>query len=168
VTRKVLAVLFVAALAGAGLLVVPSANADQAPAQMGINTDPVLLTYSGPPPHGCPGNPTICYLPLPAPTLSLSARLREVGYLGGPAGEEMVFSIGAKPTEAKPQGTLPICRGVTDTSGGFVCEGGKASLAVLLAILGGGGWVSHPATAQYGFAVAQVPLIQQACDNPFC
>jgi hypothetical protein len=167
----------IAALAVALGFVAPATAADPpagdaALAPVVLTPDPVLLTYSGPPPHGCPGSPLICYLPLPIPTLHVVAKLRQPGSFGvGPAvaGETVVFSVGAKPTAADPTGGVVVCTATTDASGVAACDNGGPGVSLVLALLGLGGWVSHPASAGYGFTVARMPLVAQACGNPlFC
>jgi hypothetical protein len=177
--RRLIATLVAVLLVAGGLAAAAPATADDpptdttAPAPVFLTPDPILLTYFGPPPHGCPGTPPLlCYFPTPLPTLHVLAQLRQQGVIfgAGPAvpGENVVFSVGAKPTEANPDGTLVICKGTTNSAGIVSCDNGKPGPALVLSLLGLGGWVSHPATADYGFAVAKVPLIAQACDNPFC
>jgi hypothetical protein len=162
-SRRSLIPLVALLLSLGGVLAATPARADvPAPEPVAILADPILLGYTGPPPHGSPGGTP--WIPLPYPTLTVSARLaREIVFRPGVPGETLIFSVGARPTAADPAGGIELCRGTTDDAGRVTCTGGKAATAVLLSTLSGGAWVAHPATASYAFSVERMPLVAQGC-----
>ena len=153
----------VLALCGA-LTCAPAHADDPAPEPVTILADPILLGYTAPPPHGSPGGTP--WIPLPYPTLNVSARLtHDIVFRPGVPGETLIFSVGARPTAADPAGGTELCRGTTDADGRVTCTGGKGATALLLSTLTGGAWVAHPGTSSYGFAVERVALIAQGCTS---
>jgi hypothetical protein len=150
------AVGMVALVVPVSFVAAPAGAEDPAPRPVALVATPALLQYLR-----APHDPNPSPVPVPLPTLTLAARLGEkVPLLPPVPGETLIFSIGTKPTAARPGGGIEICRATTDADGWATCA---PVISSVLATLGLGAWVAHPANSRYGFAVQKVELIGEGC-----